>query len=251
MASLALPVALLLAVGAVAGGLPGWGEPHLAVVPRTPDEAARVAAVLAPPADFAAPEPFEDKPAGAATVRARTDADAFSQMSGNMAFDRQMDFKLGNALFRRDWVSAPASTVASDGLGPLFNARACQSCHLKDGRGHPPEGPNDTAVSMLMRLSLPGGVAVDEIKDYLATRPDPVYGEQIQDLSIAGHPAEARVNITYTEQAIALSGGETAQLRAPSYTLKDLGYGPLDDAAMLSPRIAPQMIGLGLLDVLD
>ena len=30
-------------------------------------------------------------------------------------------------------------TTSSDGLGPLYNARACQSCHIKDGRGHLPK----------------------------------------------------------------------------------------------------------------
>jgi CxxC motif-containing protein (DUF1111 family) len=67
-----------------------------------------------------------------------TNANAFSASSGNMDFKRELDFKIGNAIFRKNWVSAPASTDASDGLGPLFNSRACQNCHLKDGRGHPP-----------------------------------------------------------------------------------------------------------------
>ena len=58
-----------------------------------------------------------------------------------MPFEREMDFKLGNALFRKTWVAAPASTLASDGLGPLYNARACQDCHLKDGRGHSARQP--------------------------------------------------------------------------------------------------------------
>ena len=60
-------------------------------------------------------------------------------------------------IFRKNWVSAPSSTDASDGLGPLFNSRACQNCHLKDGRGHPPlsaDVPDDSG-SMLVRLSVP------------------------------------------------------------------------------------------------
>ena len=44
---------------------------HLPVVPRTEAEAARVAAILAPPTDFTKPEPFEENSGGAATVRAR------------------------------------------------------------------------------------------------------------------------------------------------------------------------------------
>ena len=47
-----------------------------------------------------------------------TNANAFSASSGNMDFKRELDFKIGNAIFRKNWVSAPASTDASDGLGP-------------------------------------------------------------------------------------------------------------------------------------
>ena len=60
-----------------------------------------------------------------------------------MGLAKELDFKLGNAIFRKFWVSAPSSTKSSDGLGPLYNARACQSCHLKDGRGHPPPQRSD------------------------------------------------------------------------------------------------------------
>ncbi len=125
----------------------------LSVIPRTEAEASRIAAVTALTTDFSAPEPFEGLPAGAATVRAQTNADAFSQFSANISFERELEFKVGNGLFRKIWVSAPASTLASDGLGPLYNARACQSCHIKDGRGHPPTGPDEPAKSRLCARS--------------------------------------------------------------------------------------------------
>ncbi|QYK40354.1 MAG: c-type cytochrome [Paracoccaceae bacterium] len=243
---------LLVAGGACAQDL---GDPHLRVIPRTAAETARVAAAVALPTGFAAPEPFEDLPAGAATVRARTNADAFSQPSGNIGFGRELDFKVGNGLFRKIWVSAPSSTQASDGLGPLYNARGCQNCHIKDGRGHPPEGPGDTAVSMFLRVSIPGAptdveAAMAEIGDYIATLPDPTYGGQLQDFGTPGQPAEYRLDITYEDVAVALSDGETVMLRRPSYRAADLGYGPLHPDAMLSPRVAPQMIGLGLLEAI-
>lgn len=67
---------------------------------------------------------------------------------------------------------------------------------------------------------------------------------------MAGHPAEYRLNIQYEEIRVPLSGGEVAYLRQPAYTTVDLGYGPLHPDTMLSPRIAPQMIGLGLLEAI-
>ncbi|MGR3804292.1 di-heme oxidoreductase family protein [Marinibacterium profundimaris] len=232
------------------GALPAPEDLHMTVVPRTKAEQARIDKVTRPTTDFTAPETYETKQGGAASVRRGDTADAFSQPSANMSFERELDFRVGNGLFKKLWVSSPSSTLASDGLGPLYNARSCQRCHLKDGRGHPPESPEDSAVSMLVRLSVPddGTAAVPDIEGYLADRPDPVYGGQLQDFSIAGHAAEARIRITYTEEEIVLAGGETVSLRRPDLQLVDPGYGPLRDDLMVSARVAPQMIGLGLLD---
>ena len=181
---------------------------HLPVVPRTEAEVERIKRVTTPTTNFEKAEQFEGNPAGAATVRVRKTSNAFSSASGNISFERELDFKVGNGLFKKLWVSSPSSTLASDGLGPIFNARSCQRCHLKDGRGHPPEGPDDTATSMLVRISIPGGPTPEEIKDYIATQPDPTYGGQIQDFSVAGIKAEAEPRVTYTEKTIALSGGK-------------------------------------------
>lgn len=225
---------------------------HLDTIPRTAEEAARVAAVTAPTTDFTKAEAFEEKSAGAATVRARDNADAFSQISGNMPFEHEMDFKLGNALFRKTWVASPSSTLASDGLGPLYNARGCQDCHLKDGRGHAPEGPDDRAVSMFLRLSIPApaGGSAQEIEDWLATANEPTYGGQLQDFASPGQVAEGRMRISYTEQPVILADGKVVTLRSPLYAVDDLGYGQLHPETMLSPRVAPQMIGLGLLEAI-
>lgn len=227
-------------------------EPHLSIVPRTEKEAARISAVTKPTTDFSAASKFEERPGGAATVRVRPNANAFSQSSANLSFEDELNFRVGNGLFRKLWVSAPSSTLASDGLGPIYNARSCQRCHLKDGRGHPPEGPDDNAISMFLRISIPGGPddGIAEIEDYLATLPDPHYGTQMQDFSVAGVPAEYRLDITYEDLPVTLADGTVVTLRKPTYRAEDLGYGPLHPDAMLSPRVAPQMIGLGLLEAI-
>lgn len=243
-----LTLALILALSAPAFA-EGLDDRHLPVIPRTPAEATRIAAVTAPPTDFAKPEPFEALSAGAATVRAIPTPDAFSQPSANIAFDGEMTFKLGNGLFTKTWVAAPASTLASDGLGPLYNARACQDCHLKDGRGHVP-APGEPAVSMFLRVSVPGGTPPADIADYLATLPDPTYGGQLQDFAAPGQPAEGHMHITTTDLPVTMADGTIITLHQPTYTVTDLAYGPLSPDAMLSPRIAPQMIGLGLLEAI-
>jgi len=212
------------------------------------------ASLIEPTADFTSLEPGEDKPGGGATSRGSTDtANAFSLSSGNMDFKRELDFKVGNGIFTKNWVSAPSSTDASDGLGPLFNSRACQNCHLKDGRGHPPLSADipDDSGSMLIRLSVPP--ATDEEKEKIASHrlnsiPDPTYGAQLQNLAIQGIAAEGQLKIDYEERQVELAGGETVSLRAPTYTLTGLAYGPMSPEIMMSPRVAPPMIGLGLLE---
>ncbi len=227
-------------------------DPHLNVTKRSDAEHGRVKSVTAPTQDFTTAEAFEARPAGAATTRARTDRDAFSQPSATLSFEQELGFKLGNALFEKLWVFSPSSTLASDGLGPLYNARSCQRCHVKDGRGHVPQSPDDTSVSMFLRVSIPGPTPAElaEVHGYIGTQPDPSYGGQMQDFAAPGLPAEYQLEIEYTEQTVELNGGETASLRVPTYRAANLGYGPLHPDAMLSPRIAPSMIGLGLLEAI-
>ena len=189
---------------------------------------------------------------GAGTSRKIPNRDAFSQPSANLTFEEEQKFRLGNALFRKLWVSSPSSTHASDGLGPLFNARSCQSCHIKDGRGHPPEGDSD-ATSMFLRLARPAQSEVEKkkIADYFALNfPDPVYGNQLQDLAVPGLRSEGRMAISYTEQIVKLGDGTEISLRKPEYNIFDLAYGPLHPKTTLSPRIANPMIGLGLIEAI-
>lgn len=204
----------------------------------------------------AALETGEENPGGAATAKVGTStADAFSQLSANMAFARELDFKIGNGIFRKNWVSSPSSTKSSDGLGPLYNARACQACHLKDGRGHPPRGPGleGRSISMFLRLSIPP--QTDAERELIASGRasvvrEPTYGGQLQELGVQGHAGEGRMEVTYEEIPVTLSDGKTVSLRKPTYRIRDLGYGPLHPQTMISPRLTPQMIGLGLLEAI-
>ena len=208
--------------------------------------------IIAPTKNFSTAETYELLPAGALTHRKRINANAFSHASPNMSFERKLDFKLGNALFRKIWVSSPASTLASDGLGPLFNARACQRCHIKDGRGHPPNDDSDNRVSMLLRLSIPPHTpAHQKTLKTNNTINDPVYGGQLQDHSVASIHAEAQFIIEYKEFEVKLADNETVYLRKPKYQLTNLKYGKAHQQLTLSPRIAPQMIGLGLLEAIN
>ncbi len=205
------------------------------------------------PAQF---ETGEHLPGGKATSRKSfKNKNAFSHSSGNLGFEKELLFKVGNGLFRKLWVSSPSSTKSSDGLGPLFNARSCQRCHLKDGRGHTPEAnwPDDTQVSLFLRLSIPPQTDAQRklLEDGRAlVIPEPTYGGQFQDLSIQGHQGEGHMNIRYEYFDVTLDDGSVVQLRRPYYTATDLKYGPMHEDVLMSPRITPPMIGLGLLDAI-
>ncbi len=216
-------------------------------------EEERIAAAVRPTQDFSQAERYELRPAGAATVFKRANRDAFSHPSGNMSFERESDFRVGNGIFRKIWVSAPSSTTTSDGLGPLFNSRSCQRCHLKDGRGHPP-APREPAESMILRLSIPSPNTAEYPegeKPVYASVPEPTYGTQIQGRSIQGIEPEGMLTILYEEKPVPLADGEVVFLRVPTYLVSNLRYGPLQPETMWSPRVAPPVIGMGLLEAIS
>ncbi len=184
--------------------------------------------------------PHEARSGGSATVFDTT-RDAFSQASSWLSEANRRAFFTGNSFFNLSWVSAPASVADRDGLGPLFNARSCSACHFKDGRGRPPEAGGQL-TTMLLRISVPGR------GPHGAPLGDPTYGDQIQNDALPGIPPEADVLVDYEELPGTFSDGERYSLRRPRYRLERAGYGPISDALLKSPRVAPALIGLGLLE---
>lgn len=186
------------------------------------------------------PESSEPYSGGAATVFDDTRL-AYAQALRALTGDRASEFVAGNAIFNRGWITAPASETQFDGLGPFFNANNCSACHLKAGRGRPPEAPDEMMLSMVMRLSVQGA---DEHGGPLG---EPSYGGQLQDRAIMRVTPEAQVTIRYEELPGAFDDGEVFSLRKPTYVVEQLAYGPLASDVMLSPRVAPAVFGLGLL----
>lgn len=169
--------------------------------------------------------------------------------AANLPMTKRLDFSVGNSFFRNPWVPAPASTDARDGLGPLFNTNGCQNCHIKDGRGHAPEKGDENAVSMLVRLSIPAETPEQKtafIRDGVI--PEPTYGGQLQDFAIQGVKPEGKVNISYTDVPVTFADGTVVTLRKPTLTISDLAFGEMHPKTQFSARVAPPMIGLGLLE---
>lgn len=148
--------------------------------------------------------------------------EAASQSASLKSFGAlDMDFQLGEALFERPWVSAPASTLAADGLGPLFNARSCVACHADGGRGEIRVDPDGHVgdFGFVIRLGSASG------------RPDPTYGVQLQTNAIQGHVAEGQVSLVNN-----------------AFVVTDWAYGPLDSETRYAGRLSQSLHGLGLLD---
>lgn len=134
---------------------------------------------------------------------------------------RSLDFALGKALFDRLWTSAPASTQATDGLGPLFNARSCVACHPRNGRGKISldEQGNLGGLGYVLRLgNEDGGV-------------DPTYGMQFQTNAIQGQKPEGRVS--YNDV---------------NYAVQNLAYGSMAENTNIAGRLSQPLYGLGLLE---
>ncbi len=184
--------------------------------------------------DFSRPQTAEDHPAGTGSTPRRMDAKAFSAPLAGLSPADEVDFKLGNALFRAEWQPANADAGVFSGLGPLYNARSCVQCHIEDGRGIAPEGPDQGAGSLLLRLG----------------PKDPNYGAQLQDFAVEGAKAEYRLQVTYSPRPVQFADGTVITLRQPVYALANLSKGPLHPDSRISPRLAPPMIGLGLIEAI-
>ncbi|HEX6239753.1 MAG TPA: di-heme oxidoredictase family protein [Polyangiales bacterium] len=188
------------------------------------------------------PEPDEELSGGATTVF-DTSRDAFSRPAENITDENETAFSTGNAFFMRNWVTAPASTAGLDGLGPTFNARSCSTCHFKDGRGAPPMG-DEPFSALLLRLSVPGEGEHGE------PLPEPTYGGQFNHFAINGVEPEGSAAIEYEERTGRFEDGTPYSLEAPRYVFPELNFGPLAPDAMVSPRVAPFVFGLGLLEAI-
>ena len=205
-------------------------------------------------------DPSEALPGGKTTVHLRKPT--FMAPLANLTLERQDKFYLGLSFFRDPWVIAPSATTDRDGLGPLFNARACFACHPRGGRGRTPSNIDEPMLSMFLRLSIPG-----ENKKY-GVIPEPVYGDQLQVRGITvknsfglarkngvaegdGLIGEAHSYVEYETIRGSYADGENWELRKPHYKIRDAAWGEMHPDTLFSPRLAPPLAGLGLLEAID
>lgn len=184
---------------------------------------------------FAGVDPSEEFPGGSGSTDDFS-VQAFSHPLSGTRGQLRRDFNVGNSFFNTVWVESPSATTLRDGLGPIYNAVSCSSCHFKDGRGRGlPEAPGKVDVSLLFRLRVKNGP-----KEVI---PHPVYGSQFQPVGVSGVRGEGSVHVSFEEVE--------GSLQKPVYQFLNLNYGPLGEATIASPRVAPQMIGLGFVEAIN
>lgn len=191
---------------------------------------------------------------------------SFDNPAANMDSALRPDFFAGKALAEQPWIKAPTATDARDGLGPLYNARACLACHIRGGRSRVPDNSGDalfTGPLVKFSLPLPDGAPMPTA----GVVPEPVYGDQLQTQSIAlAHqlrthdPAaiaasgdvapESYPTIQWQESRFRYPDGREVSLRQPRLEFANNGYGPLHADTLISLRNAPSIQGSGLLELI-
>ena len=212
------------------------------------DAAVGVAALLFGELSSLAAEPASTirVPLGGETTVDDTSRNAFGNPAANLRDERLSDFFVGNSFFKRNWVQAPASTGARDGLGPLFNATSCAACHMLDGRALTTRHDSAArpAPGLLVRLSVPGS------DEHGGPVPEPRYGGQFATQAVQGVAPEGELHVDQVVRRGQYADGTPYRLIEPRYRLTALSYGPMAPNTMLSPRLGPQIIGMGLLEAI-
>jgi CxxC motif-containing protein (DUF1111 family) len=130
-----------------------------------------------------------------------------------------LDAAVGKALFDRQWVPAPTSTNATDGLGPLFTSRSCTGCHARGEGAHVvtrEDGSRDIAGAVV-RFGRADGTT------------DPFYGLELQTNAVPGLKPE----------------GTASFLPELKYHLEGP---PLGEGVSAGARLAPPLFGRAAFD---
>ncbi|GJM17829.1 MAG: hypothetical protein DHS20C14_00420 [Phycisphaeraceae bacterium] len=146
-------------------------------------------------------------------------------------------------------------------LGPLYTNNSCIECHMLDGRGQAPGSSADPLDDYVVRLSVPGSPGA-------APQPHPLYGVQLDTKAAPGATPEGSAAIVWEYISDFFDDGTPYELRRPRVEFTDLLYGeigtnipgdpaattaggPYDGEAEVSVRVAPMLVGLGLLEAID
>ena len=162
---------------------------------------------------------------------------AFKQMATNtsptngqlMAGQRLHHTDFGDGTPRR----VIRSSTSIDKIGTKFINRSCVDCHVNNGRALPPE----VGANMFQTVMKVGSDA--------AGAPHTTLGSVLQPQSTSGSAEGSATIASYTYTNGQYGDGTPYQLRKPNYSFS--GTTP----AFYSARVAPPLVGLGLLEAIS
>jgi len=163
-----------------------------------------------------------------------TNRTAFALPMAELDASAHRAFGLGNRTFNLVWSVAPSSIPDADGLGPTFVQRSCAACHVRDGRSTLPHAgaPIDQAVLLLDPID-------SRDRAWLRSR----FGDKLQIAAIPGVRKEATALVQWHDVA-----DSRGTLRRPEITIEQARFRGVAARATVSPRVAPAVMGLGLLE---
>lgn len=177
---------------------------------------------------------------------AAADKQALSHAYDHLSNDEYDRFILGKSFFTIPWVQAPSTTSARDGLGPLYNANTCISCHSGNGGGIYHKEKMTVHRSLVFKLARPDfNPSNSETEQQLGFIPDAVYGAQFNINATNNVRFEATPRRDYKTRVFTYPDGKTIKLYEPVFSFKNLNYGTLDKDTIVAARIALPLIGLG------
>jgi len=139
---------------------------------------------------------------------------------------------------RQPFSVLPGTPSPTDATGPTFVQTACMTCHVDGVEADPVTSPGP---GLTVKVADANGASADV--------PHATLGHQLQDRSTDGSPTEGKLAIRWERLTGSFADGTAYQLRRPLGRVTDEPGGG-SAAPAISLRIAPALLGLGLLDAI-
>jgi CxxC motif-containing protein (DUF1111 family) len=159
--------------------------------------------------------------------------------TGGLSADDSKSVERGRAVFHATWVP-PGTAKEFTGLGPVFNTDSCASCHVDNGRGAPPRADDRLNTSLVVKFATDeSGAGSETIRRY---------GNRFNYKSVTGVPVEGDLTVSFERVEGTFADGEPYTLHRPRYGFGKLSNGPVDKSTIVAVRMAPAIVGRGLLE---
>ncbi len=166
-------------------------------------------------------------------------ADRYKQTAGNISPLSAQPFMLGRRLHHTDFSDGshsepgnPLFTEHAGKLGPKFIAKSCVECHVNNGRALRPA----IGSAMLKTVVKVGADAIGS--------PHPQLGSVLQPQATVGGPEGVAKILSYLNTGGTYADGTSYSLQKPIYGF--VGVTPNH----FSARLAPPLVGMGLLEAI-